>query len=173
MILQKLLRTKYCLTIGPINVKESDHVKLLGITIDKNLNFKKHIDNICCNANYKLYVFKKVKLLDNAFIDSQFNSALLMMFSLKTLYLKIEKIHHKTFRIIHQSNATYRDLQECKGSTSFHQQHLQFSLTEIYKSILATSTIFIEIICKRVQCFFFQLQGQELAGKSLHIFVAH
>ena len=143
MILQKLLRSKYCLTIGPINVKESDHVELLGTTTDKNLNFKKHIDNICWNANYKQYVFKKAKLLGNAFIDSQFNSALLMMFSLKTLYLKIEKIHQKTLRIIHQSNATYRDLQECKGSTSFRQQHLQFSLTEIYKSILATSTTFM------------------------------
>ena len=53
MILQKVLWSKYCLTIGPINVKESDHVELLGITIDKHLDFKKHIENLCWNANYK------------------------------------------------------------------------------------------------------------------------
>ena len=28
-------------------MKESDEVQLLGITIDKALNFKKHIENLC------------------------------------------------------------------------------------------------------------------------------
>ena len=58
MILQKSLRSKYCLTIRPINVKESDHVELLGITIDKHSDLKKHIENVCWNANYKLYVLR-------------------------------------------------------------------------------------------------------------------
>ena len=79
MFLQKFLRSKYCLTIGPIYVKESDHVELLGITIDKHLDFKKHIENLCWNANYKLHavlrmrknlVVEKAKLLSNTFIDS-------------------------------------------------------------------------------------------------------
>ena len=43
MIPKKSLRSKYCLTVEPINVKESDHEELLGITIDKHLDFKKHI----------------------------------------------------------------------------------------------------------------------------------
>ena len=47
MILQKSLRSKYCLTIGLINVKESDHEELLGITIEKHLDFKNHIENLC------------------------------------------------------------------------------------------------------------------------------
>ena len=61
MILQKSLRSKYCLTIGPINVKESDHVELLGITIDKHLDFKKHIENLCWNANYKLHALRHMR----------------------------------------------------------------------------------------------------------------
>ena len=84
MILQKSLWSKYCLTIGPINVKKSDHEELLGITIDKHLDFKKHIENLCWNANYKLHALRrmrkylaveKLKLLGNAVIDKQFNSA--------------------------------------------------------------------------------------------------
>ena len=84
MILKKLLRSKYCLTIGLLNIKESDHVELLGITIDKHLDFKKHIENLCWNANYKLHALRgmrknlaveKAKLLGNVFIDSQFDSA--------------------------------------------------------------------------------------------------
>ena len=34
MMLGKSLRSKYCLTIGLIDVKESDHVELLGMTIE-------------------------------------------------------------------------------------------------------------------------------------------
>ena len=51
MIPWKSLRLKYCLTIGLINVKESDHVELLGITIHKHLSFRNHIENLCRNAN--------------------------------------------------------------------------------------------------------------------------
>ena len=153
MILQKSLRSKYCLTIGPSNVKESNHVELLGITFDKHLDFQKYIENLCSNANYKLHALRRIrkylavekaKLLGNVFTNSQFNSAsLIWMFCQKTIYLKVEKIHHKTLRIIHQSDASYRDLLKCNGITSFHQRHLQFLLTEFYKGTVTTNPIFM------------------------------
>ena len=34
-------------------IKSSDTVELLGITLDKNINFKRHIQNICHKANNK------------------------------------------------------------------------------------------------------------------------
>ena len=37
MILGKSLRSKDCLTVGPVNVKESGHAELLRIPIEKNL----------------------------------------------------------------------------------------------------------------------------------------
>ena len=130
MILGKFMQPKYCLTIGSINVKKSDHVELLGITIDKHLNFKKNIDNLFRDANYKLHALRRIrkyltienaKLLGNAFIDSQFNCApLLQMSCQKTLYLKMEMIHRKKLRIIHHSNAFYPDLLECNDSVSIH-----------------------------------------------------
>ena len=55
VILGKSLQRKYCVTIGKINVKESNHVELLGRTIDKHLSLKKYIENLCQNANYKLF----------------------------------------------------------------------------------------------------------------------
>ena len=42
MILGKKNHLKYSRKIGSITVKESDEVELLGITIDKVLNFRKH-----------------------------------------------------------------------------------------------------------------------------------
>ena len=58
---------------------------------------------------------------------------------MKTLYLKIEKIHHKTLGITHQSNVSYRYFLECIGSVSIHQRHLLFLLREIYKSTVTTN----------------------------------
>ena len=54
MMLGKKIRLKYSLKIGSITIKESDEVELLGITIDKALNFKKFIDNLCRLAQHNL-----------------------------------------------------------------------------------------------------------------------
>ena len=75
---------KYSLKIGSITAKGSEEVELLGITIDKALNFKKHTENLCRTTQYKFHTLRRIrkyltldkaKLLVNAFIDSQFNSA--------------------------------------------------------------------------------------------------
>ena len=34
-------------------IKSSDAVELLGISLNRNVNFKQHIENICCKANTK------------------------------------------------------------------------------------------------------------------------
>ena len=82
----------------------SNEVKLLGITIDNELKFKKHIEDLCKKASYKLHALRRIRgylkvekarILANTFIDSHFNYALLIwMFAGKTLINKICKIHH-------------------------------------------------------------------------------
>ena len=78
------------LKINSIKVQASDDVLLLGITIDKKLTFKQHVENLCRKAQYKLHALRRIrkflttekaKMLGNAFIDSPFNYApLLWMF---------------------------------------------------------------------------------------------
>ena len=79
IILGEFLWPKYCLTIGRITVKEADQIDLLRRTIEKHLSFKKHIQKIFRNVNYKLHAHRsigkyiaveKAKLLGNTFIDS-------------------------------------------------------------------------------------------------------
>ena len=79
--------------------------------IDKNLIFEKHIVNLVLKVQYKLHALRrirnfltlgKVKILRNAFIDSQFNYAsLIWMFCRKTFYSKTENIHHRTLKVIY------------------------------------------------------------------------
>ena len=113
MILGDKSHHKHILEINSIKVESSDDILFLGITIDKKLTLKQHIENLCRKAQYKLHALRrmrvfltteKAKILGNAFIDSQFNYApLLWVFCRETLYSKIEKIHHKTLKVIYES----------------------------------------------------------------------
>ena len=83
----------------------------------------------------KFLTIEKAKILGNAFKDSQFNYApLLWMFCRKTLYSKIEKIHHKTLKVIYESNDTYDNLLLQSNTVSVHKRHLKFLMTEYIKA---------------------------------------
>ena len=86
MILGDKACYKHILKINSICVQSSGDVTLLGVMIDKNLTFKKHVGNLVRKAQYKLHALRRIrkfltiekaKILGNAFIDSQFNYAFL------------------------------------------------------------------------------------------------
>ena len=79
MILGDKSHHKHVLKINSIKVEASGDVLLLGITIDKKLTFKQHVENICRKAQYELHALRRIrkfltiekaKILSNAFIDS-------------------------------------------------------------------------------------------------------
>ena len=77
-----------------------------------------------CKGIRKYLTIAKTKLPGTAFVESQLNYALLIsMFCQNTLYLKIEKIHHKKLRIIHESNFFCHDFPECNDYCN-HQIHV-------------------------------------------------
>ena len=112
----------------------SNEVKLLGITIDNELKFKKHIEDLCKKASYKLHALRRIRgyltvekarILANAFIDSQFNYApLIWMFAGKTLINKIFKIHHRALQVVYNEyNKSYEKLLQLSNNVSIHQRH--------------------------------------------------
>ena len=174
MILGDKSHHKHILKINSIKVEASDDILLLGITIDKKLTFKQHIENLCRKAQYKLHALRRIrkfltiekaKILGNAFIDSQFNYApLLWMFCRKTLYSKIEKIHHKTLKVIYESNDNYDNLLLQSNTVSVHQRQLRFLMTEIYKSISQLNPEFMWF------CFYNLRKGPILGLPKTHSF---
>ena len=67
--------------IGETKIWESNKQKLLGVVIDRNLNFNEYVFNLCKKADRKLSVlarfldymsFEKRKFLLKAFVKSQF-----------------------------------------------------------------------------------------------------
>ena len=65
---------------GPF-IQESDEEKLLGLTLDRRLNFKNHVSNLCKKASQKLHALarvskymekSKLELIITSFIMSHF-----------------------------------------------------------------------------------------------------
>ena len=93
--------------------KFSSTVELLGITLDKNFNFKSHIENICCKANNKIKVLfqiqnflalEQAKVLAEAYILSNFRYCpLVWMFCGRRSYNLIMKTHYRCLRAIYNT----------------------------------------------------------------------
>ena len=111
----------------------SNEVKLLGITIDNKLKFKKHIKDICKKASYKLHALRRIgyltaekaRILSNAFIDNQFDyAALIWMFAGETLTNKICEIHRRTLHVVYNEyNKSYEKLLQLSNNVSIYQRH--------------------------------------------------
>ena len=82
-----LLSTSCKLTvkIKNVQIKNSQSEKLLGITIDNDLNFEDHINNICRKASVKVSALSRIapyvdlpkrKQIMNAYFKSQFSCTL-------------------------------------------------------------------------------------------------
>ena len=91
-------------------IPSSNEVKFLGITIDNQLKFKKHIEEFCKKSSYKLHALRRIRgyltvenarILAYAFIDSQFKYApLIWMFAGKTIkFVKFTIGHFRWFKM--------------------------------------------------------------------------
>ena len=51
-------------------IQESDEEKLLGLTLDRRLNFKNHVSNLCKTASQKLHALARVsKYMEKSKLD--------------------------------------------------------------------------------------------------------
>ena len=127
------------------NVIESKGSQVfIGITIDSNLSFDKHTNNLCKKASAKLNAlariagcmdFPKRRLLMKAFITSQFGYCpLIWMFHSRALNNKINSIHESSLRITYNDRtSTFDELLNIYNSVSIHHRNLQVLATELYK----------------------------------------
>ena len=111
MILGNKQNTSLVLNINGKKINNSREIELLGIVIDNQLKFKKHIESLCKKASCKLHALRRIRkflrvekarILANTFINSQFNYALLIwMFASKTAINKTLKIHYRTLQVVY------------------------------------------------------------------------
>ena len=115
-------------TLTPISIKLKDYIikntdneKLLGVTVDANLNFNCYLENIPKKASKKVHVLVRIipymsipkrKLLMNSFFTSQFNYCpLTWMCHSRTMNNKINRLHERCLRIVYSER--HRLLNNC------------------------------------------------------------
>ena len=122
----------------------SNSVKLLGITVDKKLNFSEHISKLCKKVSSKLHALarisnlmnqSKLRLIMKSFIESQFSYCpLVWMFHSRSLNNRINKLHERGLRLVYKdSHLTFEELLHKDKSFTIHHRNLQKLATEMYK----------------------------------------
>ena len=126
-------------------IESSNTVKLLGVCIDKQLNFNEHISKLCKKGNQKLHALARVprylskdklRILMKTFIESQFNYCPhVWMFYNRTINNKINRLHERALRIVYKDeNLSFQDLLDKDGTVKVHDRTLQRLAIEMYKA---------------------------------------
>ena len=132
------------LKIGNINIENSTCEKLLGVKVDKKLNFNEHLDGIIKKAGRKVsalsWIFPfmgltKRRLLMNLFFSSQFSCCpLIWMCHSRTANSKINKLHERCLRIIYNDKkSSFKELLETEKFVPIHVKNLQVLATKMFK----------------------------------------
>ena len=133
-----------CVQLGNENIVGSSSVDLLGIKIDKNLNFNEHVSKLTKKGNQKLHALAriskylckdKLKIIMKTFINSQFNYCpLTWMFHNRTLNNKINRLHERALRIAYgNDSSSFQELLNLDNSMTVHHRNLHRLATEMYK----------------------------------------
>ena len=123
----------------------SKSVKLLGVTIDNELNYNEHVSKLCKKVSTKLHALarvsnfmsqEKLRLIMKAFIESQFSYCpLVWMFHSRSLNNRINRLHERGLRMVYKNyNLSFDGLLRKDNSFCIHHRNLQKLATEMYKA---------------------------------------
>ena len=118
--------------------------ELLGVVIDSEVTFVKHIESLCWKTNRKLHALARVPnfmtlekrcLVMKTFVFSQFNYCpLVWMCHSRKLNNKINRLQERALRIVYNDkSSTFYQLLEKDKSVTIHTRNLQYLATEIFK----------------------------------------
>ena len=99
----------------------------------------------------KLLPFKKRRILMNAFVMSQFAfSPLIRLFCSRTLNPKINALHYRALKLVHQDEKSSFDEVLIKDkSTSVHHRNIQYLAIEMFKVRLHIASLFMADIFEK------------------------
>ena len=136
-------------------LENNDCVKLLGIQLDRKLNFKCQISTLCRKAAWQLCALKRIgkyisqdarMAIFRSFISSNLSySNIVWHFFSKLCSKKIEKIQERGLRIVfHDYVSTYEKLLESSKLKSVKECRLQCLVLEVFKARRGLSPSYIE-----------------------------
>ena len=145
--------------INGAQITSEDQVKLLGVSLDKDLNFHHHVETIIRKAGAKLRVLQRLsKLLDtpskmqifHSFILSHFTYCCLVWhFCGSTLANRMERIQYRALKFVYSDHSTdYESLLKRANLPSLELARNRKILINIFKSQKGLTPSFIQDIFK-------------------------
>ena len=132
------------INLNGTKLARSNYEKLLGILINRDVSFDKHIKSLCRKAGQKLNALARIsnylthdqrRLLLHSVIKSQFSYCpLIWMFCSRFLNNIMNRIHERALRLIQNDHvSTFQDILEITKEKTIHQNNLECLAKEIYK----------------------------------------
>ena len=139
------------MTIANYNMASSNSDELIGVVIDNEVTFAKHIENLCWKTNQKLHALARVaNVVMKTCVFSQFNYCpLVWMCYSRKLNNKLNRLQERALRIVYNDkSSTFYQLLEKDKSVTIHTRNLQYLATEIFKVKIGISPIIMTEIFK-------------------------
>ena len=119
---------------------------LLGVQIDKKLNFNVHIKELCKEMNQKLCAFSRIRpifnrekakiLLTSIVMLNLSYCPLIWMFCSKSANKEINRTIKRALKLLYEDyDSSFEQLLEKDGSITVLQRNIQNRMTEIYKTL--------------------------------------
>lgn len=142
------------ITIANVEIPFSVNVKLLGVTVDKNLSFDTHVSNICKKSTKHLRAISRVskylsedcrQYLYNAFVLSNFHYCNIVWHHCGTVNtFKIEKINKRALRMIFNDyTSNYKELLVKVKAPDLYTSRIHSIALETFKSIRKLNPAFL------------------------------
>ena len=123
--------------IDGCSIKSNIKEVLRGITVDKNLKFDDHVNNLCKKACKKLNALSRIaafmnvskrRIIMKAFIESHFRYCpLVWMFHTRNRNDKINRIHERALRIAYNDkSSSFQDLLDKDNLSQYTIEILEF-----------------------------------------------
>ena len=151
---------EFFLEIENKSIDVTRSVELLGINVDDELKFNKHVKTMCQNVSRKISGFSRVapyidektgKILYHTFIMSNFNYCpFIWMFCGKTQNKEIDRVHKRALRILLDDyTSSFDELLQKIGDIRVHVKTLRNLMIEIYKCLSCENASFMWNIFQR------------------------
>ena len=145
--------------VGDITLKCQDKIKVLGVTLDSQLNFKEHIDNLCNRASRQINALRRIsKFLDTSarlkifksYIHSNFSYCpIAWIFCGKVNSVKLEKLQERALRFVFRDfESTYDELLTRANILPLSLFRLRFLAIEIYKCRTDNNPLYLNELFK-------------------------
>ena len=171
MFLGKKVDTKFHLNVNGKIVLEDEQVRLMGVTIDNNLNFNSHIKENCGKVHQKTSALsrlrgyisdKEAKLLLNTVVTSNLQyCSLIWLFCSKAADNLIHRTTKRAMRITYNSDSeeTLDALLQRDGALKIHKRNLQKLMVEVYKKLNHLNPLYMwDLFSKKVVEYDFRIK---------------